>query len=334
MSRFYVAAKGHSDFVAGSQVLLAPSLAEAIASIKHHDARKLGFKLSNSQDPPKSHGVRKQNVMKEQTFGILEVEILSPQTLYENGFLHWDKSSGRFKWSINFNLSGDGVKLWTYTASLVTKLSEPTGKSTSGLWTMFQFEDAAMTAAFTTLVMDNALVKSKDPRAQVSAYVSDAGLLAVIGFFLRSGGTQTFPLLQYGCKDFPSFLAFWTGEKNPSENMPWDVTCSCQCTLDIVIRNRESMEIKQLSDERDYVLGCWQRASMDVLDAEMAKEDHEREEQFLKDKLDRLTAKIGDKRKADEADAGAAMISNKRKADEAVPAADDDEADAGHPSES
>ena len=44
-----------------------------------------------------------------------------------------------------------------------------------------------MTATFSTLIMDNSLMKPKDARSNVSAYVSDAGALAVIGFFLTSG---------------------------------------------------------------------------------------------------------------------------------------------------
>ena len=79
------------------------------------------------------------------------------------------------------------VKLWTYTASLVTKVSEPTDSSANGLWTVYQYEDSAMTATFSTLIMDNSLMKPKDARSNVSAYVSDAGALAVIGFFLTSG---------------------------------------------------------------------------------------------------------------------------------------------------
>ena len=94
------------------------------------------------------------------------------------------------------------------------------------------------------------------------------------------------------------------------------------CTLEIVTRNRESVQIRKLSEHRDYILSLWERASREVLETEALLEEHQREEKFLRGELDRITAEIGTKRKADEMEMATA----------ALPAAA--EAEVGHPSES
>ena len=50
------------------------------------------------------------------------------------------------------------------------------------------------------------------------------------------------------------------------------------------------MQIRKLSEHRDYILSLWERASREVLETEVLLEEHQKEEKFLRGELDRITA--------------------------------------------
>ena len=82
------------------------------------------------------------------------------------------------------------AKLYTYIASLTWKLDEQAPTSTSGLWKVYQFQDDGMASVFSNLVFDNALLKKPKPSNELTAFVSDPGILALIGFSLSNGAKQ------------------------------------------------------------------------------------------------------------------------------------------------
>ena len=42
------------------------------------------------------------------------------------------------------------------------------------------------------------------------------------------------------------------------------------------------MQIRKLSEHRDYILSLWERASREVLETEVLLEEHQKEEKFLR----------------------------------------------------
>ena len=141
-----------------------------------------------------------------------------------------------------------------------------------------------------------------------------------------------FPLKQYGCSDFPAFLdpvrqtqsplcetylqvlltlmkaahfafpvslpceAYWTG-KSPAKDLTWEISSSCTVTLEIIARDRQSLQVAILEEQRAAMLKCHQRASAHLLECQTALTESEEEEKFFRAELDRLTSEISKKRK-------------------------------------
>lgn len=104
----------------------------------------------------------------------------------------------------------------------------------------------------------------------------------------------------HACFSTIRFEAFWI-ESRPAKDLNWEVTSSCDCTLEIVSRNRESMQLKMLGEQRDQMVACHRRATMMLMEAETRMEECESEQKWFSGEIDRLTKEM--KRKADEMEA-------------------------------